>query len=176
MRGSKRADLLRLRAILLRLVAPFEETDEDITTEEKLWYVLNPSEFPIYRRKITKPMPVHGLWWYDEAEWVHFAWQGHSDAEIINSGQGQYKVLTTRRFEPGGWCYIRETGPDQIDIEAMTRTTGWDPKRKRKMGTRREWLTVSCTREKYKMLDSFLGPIDDGCKHTEEFFYDYPSE
>lgn len=171
MRHSKKRDLLRIREIFTILVKPWDDSDvEQLTNETKLWYALQPEEYPIYRRKIMRPMRVHGLWWMNESQWVRFLWQGHN-AKILKSGQDPDRVLAIRAFEPGGWCYIRECG-DQVDIEAMSRTTGWDPVKKKKKGTMREWLTVSCTKEEYKKLDSFLGPINDGCKH-EEGKYDY---
>jgi len=139
-----------------------------MTTETKLWFAMSPNDFPIYRRKVLKVMPVHGLWWMDENQWVKFLWQGHS-AQVVKSGQDLDKVLATRSFEPGGWCYIREND-NHIDIEAMSRTTGWDQVKKKKLGTRREWLTVSLTKEQYKKLDTYLGPIHDGCKHPEETY------
>ncbi len=142
---------------------------QELTIETKLWYAMNPREFPIYRRKILKAMPTYGLWWMDEGQWVKFLWQGHS-AQVVKSGQDLDKVLATRTFEPGGWCYIRECGPDQYDIEAMSRTTGWCPKKKKSLGTMREWLTVSLTKLQYNKLDSYLGPVHDGCKHPEEIY------
>lgn len=165
MRGSRK-DQQRLREIAQRLTQPFE--DEDLELEDKLWYAFAPLDYPIYRRKILKRMPVQGLWWMNETQWVKFMWQGHNDAQIIKSGEDDDKVLATRSFEPGGWCYIRYTYDNRIDLEAMSRTTGWDSVKKKKVGTIREWMAVSVTKENYKTLDNFMGPPDDICKHNKK--------
>lgn len=130
--------------------------------------VLNIRTFPIYRQKILAlPMPVYGLWWMDEDQWVRFLWQGHN-GHIVKSGQDPDRVLTTRHFEPRGFCYVRLMG-DRVDIEAMSRTTKWIPgKKNKKKRTVREWLTVSITLQEYEnLVDTYLGPVQDVCcKHN----------
>jgi len=157
------------------LTQQFDDPEMDyLTTEGKLWYALAPGEYPIFRRKIIRTMHVQGMWWMDESQWVRFLWQGHK-AQVTRNGQDSDRVLAIRAFEPNGWCYIREN-PTHIDLEAMSRTTGWDMEKQKKVGTVREWLTVSITFEEYKKLDSFLGPINDGCKHESEGNYDLLAE
>lgn len=105
----------------------------------------------------------------DESQWTRFLWQGHN-ATVVKSGQDPDRVLTTRHFEPRGYCYIRVMD-GRVDIEAMSRTTKWIPGKKNKnKKTVREWLTVSITVEEYNFLvDNYLGPIDnDICRHTDK--------
>lgn len=174
MRGTKRQDAARLYAILQILAAPFEESElEDLTTDAKLFYAFNPDAVPIYRRKILKALPVRGLWWLDQDQWTRFDWHGHN-SQIIRSGQDQDKVLTTLSFQPG-WMYIREQ-KDHIDIEATSVTSKWDPEKKKRIGAVREWLTCSITTIEYKKLDTQLGPVENGCKHSTEGNYDFTIE
>lgn len=162
MGNGKRLDMLRLQEIYTRLVEPWNDTD-DLTGETKLWYALRPDAYPIYRRRVNANMQVHGLWWMNESQWIKHL--KHDDtATVLKDGQDPERVLATRIFRSGTFCYIREVD-DQIDIEGISRvgmTVGGKKLRNN------EWLTVSITIEAYKSLDSFLGPVDDGCKHSTE--------
>lgn len=169
---GNRYDKLRLRQIYTILISPFDDQDEErLTAEQKLHFAFRPDDFPIYRRKVLKPMPVDGLWWMNESQWLRFMWQGHN-ATILKSGQDPDRVLATRSFGTKSWIYVRE-GQDQIDLEGLSQVTMWDPVRKKRKGVTREWLTVSITKEKYNSLDGYMGPVEDSCNH-EEVWCDYP--
>ncbi len=126
--------------------------------------VLNENNVPIYRQRIMKTMPVYGMWWMDESQWVRFLWRGHS-GYVVKSGQDPDRVLTTRKFEVGS-CYVR-VFDDHVDIEALSRTTKWNPNGGRKVKknrTVREWLTVSVSLDEYEnLVDNYLGPVQDVC-------------
>lgn len=165
MKGSKRQDAARLSAIIRILAEPFDDPEMDyLTTDTKLHYAFNPDAYPIYRRKVTKPLSVRGMWWMSDDQWVKFLWHGY-EGVAFKGGQGFDKVLATRTFQ-AGWCYVREC-ENQIDLEALSAAPKWDPVKKKRIGTAWEWMTCSITMDEYKKLDSQLGPRDDGCKHTE---------
>lgn len=171
-----RADRKRLYELFTLLTGPFEGEELDyLTPESKLWYVIRPDIAPIWRRKILRPIRVQGLWWMEEGQWTRFLWQGHH-AQVIRCGQDQDKVLAVRLFQPGMAYFRQYTEEPFIDMEAMVRTTRWDPKKGKKLGTTREWLTVTLTQENYKRLDEYLSPVDDQCCNHKEGYYDLPDE
>jgi hypothetical protein len=164
-RESKRKDLLRLRAIFITLMEPFSDPEMDfMTVEQKLMSSMQPEKYPIYRRKILRNMTVSGLWWMEEEQWVRFLWNGHK-ATVIKSDQDPDRVYASHTFNNFGFCYVREH-PDRIDLEAVIRTTKWDPVKKKKLpGSACDWMTVTITKEEYERLTPYLGPRDEACRH-----------
>lgn len=162
-RHTKRKDMLRLRSLMLTITEPFQEM-EHMGVEDKLVAAFRPKENPIYRRKILRTMQVNGAWWMDDEQWVRFLWAGHK-ASVIKNSEDENRVITTRSFEPNGFCYIRSNEKGGYDLEALSRTTAWDKEKKKRIGTVREWMTVSITEEEYKKLQPYLGEVDAGCKH-----------
>ncbi len=166
-RGSRKDDL-RLKSILELLLEPFTDPFmEDMDKETQLYYVFRPSDYPIYKRRVLRSAKISGLWWVREAIWVKWMWQGHQGPGV-RSGQEADKLLATRAIKPKMFCWVRDMG-EFVDIEAMSDTTRWDAEKKRSTSGA-EWLTVTITKAEYKRLDSFLGPVDDGCRHEEEKF------
>lgn len=165
---TKRSDLLRLRDIAGKLVEVLDEEDYDfLSLEQKLTCIFAPEKHPIFRRRITKRTPVHGMWWMTESQWLRFLWSGHQ-ATIIKTDLDPDRVLCTRAFDQKGFAYIRDMGT-YYDIEAMSKVTKYDPHKKKDLGSAYEWLTVSVSTEEYQKLveDGYFGPIEDCCKHED---------
>lgn len=161
-RGGKRKDTARLKDIVETLVGPYMELDH-LNTEDKFYMAMNPEGRPIYRRKILTPMKVYGLWWLYESQWTRFLSPVHGNSHVIKSGEDPDRVLASRTYPPGGWCYIREMD-DKVDLEAMCKVEKWDPEKKCKT-TGIEWLTVSITKDAFLELDEHFGPCHSGCRH-----------
>lgn len=173
MSKGSRLDKLRLREIFTRLIEPWDDCGDELSAETKLWYALRPEDYPIYKRRILKVLPVNGLWWMNESQWLRFMWQGHN-AVVLKSGQDPDRVLATRSFRGDSWLYIRHVD-DHVDLEGRSQVLKWDPIKKKSRGSCEEWLTVSITLEAYKNLDTFLGPVTESCNHKEGP-YDYLAE
>lgn len=144
-------------------------TDEDYPT---LREVLSVSKYPIFRRKILKTMPVKGLWWMEENQWIRFLWRGHIGT-VLKSGEDPDRVLSTRMLESGS-VYVRVLD-DRVDLEGISRTTKlkrsdgrWKTESFKGKQTVREWLTVSVTIEMYDTLQEFLGPELPICNHKDK--------
>lgn len=161
-RGSKRKDLLRLREVMSILIEPFYEM-EHMTDDMKLEAAFRASDFPIYKRKILSTMPVEGLWWLEQSQWLRFAWAGRKST-IIKTDQDSDRVFTTMSYNNKGFCYIREL-QDRVDLEGMVRTTKWDKEKKKRKGFACEWITVSVSKEEYQRLEKYLGPKEETCRH-----------
>lgn len=167
-KASKRGDMLRLREIMNLLIEPFNSEDmEWLTDEQKLEKAFSIKTAPIYRRKILQSLPINGLWWMDEDQYTRWLWKGE-DATVIKTDQDPDRVLTTRTFHKGSWAYIRQSG-DRYDIESRTRSTIWDSKKRKSKGAYWEWMTVTVSKEQFKLLEPFFGPAEDGCRHEYRF-------
>jgi hypothetical protein len=150
-------------------------TPERLTIDEDyadLREVLSTTKFPIFRRKIIKTMPVHGLWWMEENQWIRFLWCGHLGT-VLKSGEDPDRVLSTRMFEIGS-CYVRMLD-DRVDLEGLSRTTKlsrsngrWKTDSFRGKKTLREWLTVSVTLDEFDRIQEFMGPELQVCNHKDK--------
>lgn len=165
MSRNSRSDKLRFKEITEILTKPFADYDF-LSTGDKVACVMQPDRYPIFKRKILKPIEVKGLWWMDEEQWTRFLSAHHHNGTVIKSGQDPDRLLTARTFSEGT-CWIREMD-EHYDLEARAKTIRWDPVRQKEIGATWEWLTVSITPDEYKRLDKFLGPKEDGCRHKEE--------
>lgn len=168
-----RNDDIRLKDILDSLLRAFEDPDLAwMTADMKLLGTFQPEKYPIVRRKIVKKyMPVTGMWWMSESQWVRFLWHGHK-GKVIKTDQDPDRVYARKVFDKG-WCYVRDMG-SYYDIEAVSRSTKWDPnatkeqRRRRKKRYSVEWMTVSITKEEYAKLNEYLGPPTEVCcKHNQ---------
>lgn len=167
-----RADDIRLKEIMDALVRAFNDPDLAwMSLDMKLLGTFQPERIPIFRRKIIKSMPVTGMWWMSETQWTRFLWHGHK-GNVIKTDQDPDRVYARKTFDKG-WCYVRDMG-EYLDIEAVSRTTKWDPtatpqqRKRRKKRYSVEWMTVSVTREEYARLEQYLGPANDVChRHNQ---------
>jgi hypothetical protein len=158
---NTRTDITRLREIAEIVKSPLAEF-EHIHDVDKIAMVMQYERYPIYARKIKKPIKVRGLWWLDPEQWAQYMWNGHGNPRVIKDEFETDRVLIDRTFSEGV-LWIRDMG-DRFDLEGRTRC-GEAHKRNW------EWVTVSVTPAEYKRLDEFLGPPYDGCRHDEECLY-----
>lgn len=151
-------DKMRLEKIADIISTPLHYL-EGVHKVDKVEMVMQPKTYPIFQRKILSPIKVTGLWWLDEDQWVQFMWHGHGNPAVIRNDVDADRVFATRTFSEGS-LFIRKMN-DRYDIEGRTKLNGqtW------------EWVTVSITPSTYKMLDEFLGPVQDGCRHEDRKLY-----
>ena len=153
-----RDDIQRLKEIAEIISTPLTEFDH-INDLDKIAMVMQYDRYPIFARKILKPVKVRGLWWLDEDQWAQYMWNGHGNPYVVKDEFETDRVLIERTFSEGS-LWIRQMD-DKYDIEGRTKMDGrgW------------EWTTVTVTEAEYKRLDEFLGPVYDGCRHKEEDLY-----
>ncbi len=163
---NSRKDKLRFQQITEILTQPFEDL-EFLAVSDKVAMMMQPEKYPIYRRRINRKITVYGLWWMNESQWTRYLSAHHNNGIVLKTGQDPDRLLTSRTFKADTMCWIRDMG-DHVDLEGIALVGMWDPIKKRTIGAKREWLTVSITREEYKRLDEYLGPREDGCRHNEE--------
>jgi hypothetical protein len=139
---------------------------DDVDAETKLHLVFDPAGHPIYKRRVLRAIKIRGLWWLNESQWIKWLWHGHQDGAVVRGELEHDCVLTERSIKADTFAFIREMG-DRVDIEAISRVFV-----KGRGGTC-EWLTVTVTKAEYNSLDSAFGPIDDGCKHEDQYVVDW---
>lgn len=162
-RRNSKSDLARLKEIMNIMTKPYAEFDF-MDEYDALEAMINPDKYPIYKRKVIRPIKIKGLWWMDEEQWTRFLWQGHHGT-VIKDGSDPDRFLTTRTFSEGS-LWIREMD-DSVDIEGRCKTMRWDLEKKKSLGGAWEWLTVTISKEVYLTLDNLLGDRHDGCNHQQ---------